>query len=115
MTTQMRYKEDLHTPGDNRPGPADIVRHDPAVADDFDTKLARRRELKGMLTAVNGEQVSIETNLGALVSEGGNYKKATNRLAELRAETEALEAGIDYLTGRMDLLKRTNYWLTQLG
>ena len=112
MTQQTRYG-DTYTPGEQAPPAHEIVRFDPAVADDYDAKLARKRELKGMLTAVDNERVSIETNLGALVAEGGEgYKESTDRLAELRAEAEALEAGIDYLNGRLDLLKRTNYWLT---
>ena len=110
--TQTRYKEELHTPGEYKPGAAEIIRGDPAVLAEWNEIQTRRQELDAKQTAVNGEQDKIETDLGKLVAaEGGDYKEATDRLRELRSEAEALQAGIDYLVGQAGLMKRLNHWL----
>jgi len=110
--TQTRYKEKLHTPGvQHSPGPAEIVRNDPAVLADWNKLQTRRSELNERLIDANREQRELESQLGRFVAEGQPWKKHTNRLAELEAEQTALQAAIDYLDGRAELLKRNNYWL----
>ena len=110
--TQTRYGTELHTPGEYKPGPAKIIRHDPEVEAEWRANPTRKNELKAQLTAVDNEREEILSQLGRLVAaEGGDYKEATDRLAELRAEAEALQAGIDYLVGQAGLMKRLNHWL----
>ena len=87
--------------------------HDPAVREKFDAMVSRRRELAERLTEANRDREQILINLGAWVAEGCDYEVYTARLAELRLETEALEAGILYVDGQAELLKRSNYWLTR--
>ena len=112
MTLQTRYGTRTHTPGDNKPASPTIIRNDPAVLTEWDTLHDRLSELKANLINVKGEIAEILAHLGRLVAEGANYKKSTDRLAELRAETEALEAGIQHLADRAELMKRLNHWLT---
>ena len=110
--TQTRYGTETHTPGEHGPGAPQIVRNDPAVLTEWDTLHDRLSELKANLINVNGELAEILTNLGRAVAEGGDYKESTDRLAELRLEIEALEAGIQHLADRAELMKRLNHWLT---
>jgi predicted nuclease with TOPRIM domain len=112
--TQQRYGTELHTPGDNRPGPADIVRHDPEVLAEWNEIHTRRQELKDNLAEVNGELAEIIANLGELVAAGGDYKVSTDRLGDLRSERAALKAALEYLAGRAEILRRNNYWLVTL-
>ena len=110
--TQTRYGTDLVTPGNQSLGKPEIKRFDQDVKDDYDRMQARSRELSARLAVVNGEQAQIITNLGAWVAEGCDYKEYTDRLAELRAERDALQAGLDYLDGQAGLLKRQHTWLS---
>ena len=110
--TQTRYGTRTHTPGDNKPASPTIIRNDPEVLAEWHEIHDRLSELKANLINVKGELEQIIANLGAAVAEGANYKKSTDRLAELRAETEALQAGIQHLADRAELMKRLNHWLT---
>ena len=49
--------------------------------------------------------------MGAWVAEGCDWKEHTNRLNELKSEAKALQAGIDYLRGQAERIKRGNTWL----
>lgn len=91
---------------------AEIITYDPEVQEKYNALCARRHELNVQLGEVNGEQEQILTSLGKLVADGSKYKKQTDRLAALRSESEALEAGILYLTNQCDLLRRMNTWLS---
>jgi hypothetical protein len=42
----------------------------------------------------------------------GHWHNRSERLQDLRAEAEAVQAGIDYLNNRAVLLKRANSWIT---
>jgi hypothetical protein len=106
-----RYKNDLHTPGRQTLGKPEIRYFDQATQDDYDKIQSRRRELQARLGAIKSEQASILAGLGCWVAEGCDWREYTDQLADLRAEGEALQAGIDYLSGQAGLLKRINTWL----
>jgi uncharacterized coiled-coil DUF342 family protein len=89
-----------------------IVRFDQDIKDRFDAMTSRRSELSAELVRANNEQDQILSNLGELVASGAKYIKQIDRLAVLRSESEALEAGILHLTNQCDLLRRMNTWLT---
>ena len=107
---QTRYGADLVTPGE-KPPKHEIKRFDEQVQNDYNKLTSRQRELSARLAAVNGEHKEIIVNLGAWVADGCDYKEYTDRLAELRAEREALEAGLEYLNGQAGLMLRLNHWL----
>ena len=108
MTVLQRYKEKLHTPGDNSPG-ARFIQSDQAARDDWDTNKERRAELVDNLGEVNHELSEIETNLGAWVADKlVDYKEYTVRLGELRLEIEALQSGVKYLDDQAELIRRYN-------
>ena len=91
---------------------ANIIERDPEVQEKYDALTSRRNELTDELRFVNGEQERILASLGELVASGSKYKKQLERLAELRLETEALEAGIRHTTNQCSLLQRMNTWIT---
>jgi len=107
---QKRYGTRLYTPGDKIPGKT-IKQDDQEIRSDYNHLQDRRRELLKRLSVVTGEIEQIKINLGAWVAEGCDHKEHTDRLAELRAEMEGLQAGADYLAGQIDLMKRVNAWL----
>ena len=102
----------IYRPGTQSLGKPEIVRFNQAVQDDWNAIQARRRELNAQLAAVSGEEKQIITNLGGWVAEGCDYQEYTDRLAELRAEAEGLQAGISYIDDKAGLLKRQNTWLS---
>ena len=101
----------IYRPGADKLG-KETIRHDQNVEDRYFALSSRRAELRLQLNQVNGEQDQILGALGELVASGAKYQKQTDRLAALRLESEALEAGILYLTNQCDLLRRMNAWLT---
>ncbi|MFC1923328.1 hypothetical protein ACFLY4_08560 [Chloroflexota bacterium] len=90
----------------------ETIRHNQDVEDKYNALTTRKRELSLQLGAVDGEQNQILGALGELVASGAKYKMEIDRLAALRSESEALEAGILYLKNQCDLLKRMNAWIT---
>jgi len=88
-----------------------IAGFDQKIQDDWSTIQARKRELSNQLDKIYSEQAGIEINLGRLVAEGESHKKYTSRLAEIEREIKALSAGIKYLDGQSELLRRSNTWL----
>ena len=107
----MRYKEQLHTPGEHKPGPAEIVRNDPAVLADWNAIHTRRQELEQKLAEVNGELTDILADLGELVAGGANYQDDCKRLGELRLDAEVLAAGVEHLENQAAVMRRLNNWL----
>ena len=106
----MSFKEQLYTPGAQTPG-REIVNFDGNIQAQFDSLGAKRRELELTLKSGRGEREQILDSLGELVASGANYTKQLARLAALRQEAEAIEAGIKYIDGKRELLKRYNGWL----
>ena len=90
---------------------AEVVRHKPEVEAEYNELGARLRELRDELGSVNGEINQITGSLGELVASGKGYEKQIKRLATLRAESEALEAGVLFVNNQRDLLQRMNPWL----
>ena len=90
-----------------------IKGRDPEVQEKYNAMTSRRRELAERLASINSEQDLLLVNLGGFVAEGCDYKEYTDRLAELRAEREALDAGILYIANQCDLLRRMNPWLAR--
>lgn len=88
-----------------------VITHNPKVETEYNELAARLGDLRDELAAVNREINQIESSLGALVGEGKPYKKQTARLSDLRLESEALEDGIAYVGGKIELLVRLNGWL----
>ena len=91
----------------------ETITRDPEVQEKFDFMVSRQAELGEQLAAATNEQGQILVNLGAFVVEGCDWKEYTDRLAELRAEIEALDAGLLYLAGQKELSIRLNHWLTR--
>lgn len=89
----------------------EIKRHDPEVQEKYDAMTSRRRELNDQLGEVTGEINTILGALGEQVAEGKVYQKSTARLATLRQQVEALEAGILFVDGQRGLVERMNPWL----
>ena len=79
----------------------------------YDSLSSRKGELRAELGAVNGEISTILDSLGALVASGANFAKQIARLAVLRQQVEALEAGDKYISGQTELLERSNYGLSK--
>lgn len=90
---------------------AEIKRYDPEVENEYNELGARLGELRAEIVQVNSEIDQIMKGLGELVGSGKPYKKQTARLAALRLESEALEAGARYVDGQKGLLKRVHNWL----
>ena len=107
----MRYKNDLYTPGRQTLGKPEIVGYKQDVAESWEALQARKREINNRLADVKTEQKQIKDSLGVWVAEGCDWKEYTDRLAELRAEAEALGAALVYLDNQAALLKRSNSWL----
>ena len=105
----MSFKEQLYTPG-ARIG-KQTVTFDGDIQAQFDSLGAKRRELELTLKSGRGEREQILDSLGEMVASGANYAKQLARLAALRQESEAIEAGIKYIDGQLGLLKRYNNWL----
>ena len=105
-----RYKRDLYTPGSSTPG-KEVVRFNQSVQDDYSDLQGRQRELDVRLIRVNNEIEQAKKSLVFLVIERSDFQEACKRLAELRAEAEALQLGIDALRYKALLLKRSNSWL----
>ena len=105
-----RHQPGLYTPGSQTLG-KEMVNFDGDIQAQFDSLAAKRRELELTLGSVNGEQEQISGALGELVASGAKYTKQTDRLAALRQESEAIEAGILYTNNQCDLLRRFNGWL----
>ena len=107
-----RYQPDLYIPGSEMEQiKKETVRHDQDIEDKYTDLTSRKRELGAELNAVNGELDLLLASLGELVASGENYKKQLARLQGLRSQFEALEAGIVYLKGQCDLMRRMNTWL----
>ena len=107
---QTRYAKELHTPGD-KPPEVERITHDQNVEDRYFAMSSRRRELSLQLSQGNNEQDRITDGLGEQVASGAEYKKQIARLAALRSEAEALEAGIHFLDGQCGMMRRMNSWL----
>lgn len=91
--------------------PTNVIRFDEDVQAKWDALHARRRDLNQRLGQVQTEQTAILQGLGAWVFEGCDHREQTDKLAELRAEREALEAAIQYAANLADTIKRGNTWL----
>ena len=72
---------------------------------------ARRRELQLQIPANQQEQEHILGNMGVLIAERCDYGDLVGKLSALRAEAEALQAGVRQLDNRAELMKRLNPWL----
>ena len=107
---QTRYKTQLHTPGDNIPKP-EIVRFRQDISDQFKALEKRRNEMQARLSRVKNDISEIERGLGIWVFEGCDHEQYTSRLAKLRAETEALQYGLTYVSNQIEMLRRQNSWL----
>lgn len=92
-------------------GKPNIIGFDEDVQAQWDALQARRRDLNQRLGQVQAEQTAILQGLGAWLFEGCDWREQTDRLAELRAEKEALDAAIQYAGLLADKLKRGNTWL----
>ena len=95
----------------NKTPPITIVNYDQDVQDKYGSLTTRRAALQERLSQGKREQNKILEGLGELVATGAKYKPATDRLAALRLESEALELGIQYVNGQCGLLRRNNIWL----
>jgi len=89
-----------------------VIRFDQSIQDDWDRLQNRRRELSSRLAAIKSETKQINANLGCWVAEGCDHKEYTDRLADLRAEAEAIAAALVYLDDQAAILKRSNSWIT---
>ena len=74
----------------------------------FDALGLRAQELREHLAKSRHEIDKILTGLGELVASGQEYYQQVSRLGELRADIEALEAGVVYTSNQRDLLRRFN-------
>lgn len=108
---QDRYPTETHNPSRQSLGKPEIKRFDEDIQTQWDALQARRRELSHQLGAVKTEQNGILQGLGAWVLEGCDWREYTDRLAELRAEAEALQAALTYADNLADKIKRNNNWL----
>lgn len=88
-----------------------IIRFDEDVQAQWNALQARRRELSRRLSAVQTEQTGILQGLGAWVLEGCDWREYTDKLAELRAEAEALQAAVTYVDNLADRIRRGAPWL----
>lgn len=109
--THVRYKKETFTPGERSLGKPVIKRSDETVDAEWARLQARRRELEARLVAVKNEQAGILENLGCWVAENCDWKEHTDNLAALRSEAEAIQAGINYLSNKIEMMKRVNNWL----
>ena len=78
------------------------------AAAQFDALGLRAQELRVHLTTSKHEIEKILTGLGELVASGAKYKQQVSRLAELRADIEALNFGLEYTQNQRELLRRFN-------
>ena len=81
------------------------------AAAQYDALGLRAQELRVHLTTSKHEISKILMGLGELVASGASpakYRQQTARLAELRGDIEALEAGVVYTTNQRELLRRFN-------
>ena len=78
------------------------------AAAQFDALGLRAQELRVHLTTSRHEIEKILTGLGELVASGAKYKEQVSRLAELRADIEALNSGLEYTQNQRELLRRFN-------
>jgi hypothetical protein len=67
--------------------------------------------MQSQLTEVIRDINQIQANMGSFVFEDCDYKEYLDRLAWLRLEQEALEAGVRFANNKVDALKRSNTWL----
>ena len=88
-----------------------IIRFDKKVQDEFDAIKTKRRAMQSQLTEVIRDINQIQANMGSFVFEDCDYKEYLDRLAWLRLEQEALEAGVRFANNKVDALKRSNTWL----
>jgi hypothetical protein len=86
-------------------------RFNQGVQSEWDTLETIRVDLVARLREANQEQDKILSSLGSIVAQGKSWKKQTSRLADLRAEVEALQLGLDYIQGHKQNLRRGNAWL----
>lgn len=101
------FKENLYTPGRQTLGKPEIIRTDQAAQSEHDSVVTRQRELAARLAAVRAEIDSLISGLGRWIFEGCDHTDFTDRLLDLRAESEALEAGIKYADNRLEIIKRS--------
>jgi len=90
----------------------ETITRDPEVLERHDALISRLGELRAELGAVNGETVAILAAIGKQVAEGEGWQKSIAKVGKLRLESEGLDAGIKFIDGQIELLKRSNYWLT---
>ena len=90
----------------------ETITQNPEVTEKYAALTSRLGELRAELGSVNGEINQILSGIGEQVAQGDDWKKSINRVGKLRLETEALAAGIKYIDGQIELLKRSHYWLT---
>ena len=107
---QMRYGN-VVSPGDNRPEKHTVIRFDQAIADKYDGLSQKRSELNSRLRAGYGKQDDLIQAMGLAIASGEDWSGHAEQLSFLRLEGEALEAGILYLNGQCELMKRLNSWL----
>ena len=91
----------------------ETITRDPEVQEQYDVMISRLRELRSELAAVNSEINQILAAIGKQVAQGDDWQKSIARVGKLRLESEALEAGIRYINGQIELLRRSHYWLTR--
>lgn len=92
----------------NRIPHIEVVRDDPKLQADWDRLQARKRELQRRLVVIDREIGQTKLDAGAMAAEGCDYKEFTDKLADLRAEAEAIKDAIDYLDKQAQVIKRAN-------
>jgi len=89
----------------------ELIQYDDNVQAEWDRVRAREQEILSRLDEIDKAQRDIEASLGRIVAERQDWKKHAGQLADLKAERSALKAGLEFLSGRAEVLKRNNYWL----
>jgi hypothetical protein len=89
----------------------EIKRFDQGVQDEYDRIQLRKRELFERLTQVKAEISKVTSERAEFVAAGSDHLPHSHRLTELRAEQEALEDAHDFLSTKLEQIKRANTWI----
>ena len=94
-----------------KPEPHTVIRYDQETQEKYDGLLQKRSELNATLRAGLGKQDDLIQAMGLAIASGCDWKAIGAELSEMRLEGEALESGILYLDGQVQLMERLHHWL----